>query len=84
MSKWRKYPGQPVEPDTKRLAMAKKKKKNKSEAAEELEGFDIKINEFGEIISSKQVDELNEFLNENVEDKKLKNRKSTDDEEEEE
>lgn len=64
--------------------MAKKKKKNKSEAAEELEGFDIKINEFGEIISSKQVDELNEFLNENVEDKKLKNRKSTDDEEEEE
>lgn len=63
--------------------MAKKKKKDKSEAAEELEGFDIKINEFGEITSSKKVDELNEFLDEHVEDKKLKNRKTKDQQEEE-
>lgn len=39
---------------------------------DELKGFDIKINEFGEIISSFEVDDLNEFLDENVEDKKLK------------
>lgn len=63
--------------------MAKKKKKKESEAAEDLEDFDIKINEFGEIISSKQVDELNEFLDEHVDDKKLKNRKSSDRQEEE-
>jgi len=63
--------------------MAKKKKNKESEAAEDLEGFDIKINEFGEIISSTQVDELNEFLNEHVDDKKLKDRKKNDQQEEE-
>jgi len=41
---------------------------------EDLKGFDIKINEFGEIISSYSVDKLNGFLNDNVEDKKLKDR----------
>ena len=41
---------------------------------DDLKGFDIKINEFGEIISSYSVDKLNGFLNDNVEDKKLKDR----------
>lgn len=50
----------------------KKPKKGKPEVHEELEGFDIKINEFGEIISNFPVDRINEFLNENLEDKKLK------------
>lgn len=50
----------------------KKSKKGKPEVHEELKGFDIRINEFGEITSSMDVDELNEFLDENVEDKKLK------------
>jgi hypothetical protein len=47
-------------------------KKGIPEAHEELKGFDIRINEFGQIISTMPVDRLNRFLNENVEDKKLK------------
>lgn len=38
---------------------------------ESLKGFDIKVNEFGEIITSHKIDEINEFLDENVKDKKL-------------
>ena len=38
----------------------------------ELEGFDIKINSSGEIESSYTIDQLNEFLNRKVYDKKLK------------
>lgn len=49
----------------------KKPKKGNPEVHDELSGFDIKINEFGEIVSSYNVDKINEFLNENVEDKKL-------------
>lgn len=40
----------------------------------ELEGFDIKINSFGEITSTFDMDKINEFLNRNVEDKKLRDR----------
>ncbi len=53
-----------------------KKKKDKANVHEELEGFDIKINEFGEIISNLPIDTLNEFLNENLKDKKLKTENS--------
>lgn len=52
----------------------KKPKEGKPEVHEELKGFEIKINEFGEIISSFEVDKINEFLNENVDDKKLRER----------
>ena len=37
-----------------------------------LEGFEIHINEFGEIVSNLNVERLNQFLNETVEDKKLR------------
>src|SRR6478609_5330502 len=40
----------------------------------ELSCFDIKINSFGEIITSYDLDIINDFLDRNVEDKKLKNR----------
>lgn len=40
---------------------------------DELKGFSIKINEFGQIVSSVAVDKLNSFLDEHVEDKKLMN-----------
>lgn len=50
------------------------KKKDRPQTHKELKGFDIKINEFGEIISSYSVEKLNGFLDENVEDKKLKDR----------
>ena len=55
----------------------KKPKKGKPEVHEQLKGFDIKINEFGEIVSNFPVDKLNDFLNENVEDKKLKEKEET-------
>lgn len=55
--------------------MGRKKKKNeKAEIHEELKGFDIKINEFGEIKSTFSVEKLNEFLDDNVDDKKLVDR----------
>ncbi|NND33296.1 MAG: hypothetical protein HKN76_11960 [Saprospiraceae bacterium] len=47
-------------------------KKGMPEAHDKLKGFDIKINEFGQIISTLPIDRLNTFLDENVDDKKLK------------
>jgi len=52
----------------------KKKKKNLLKVNPQLQGFDIKINTFGEIQSNYEVDDLNEFLNKNLKDKKLKNK----------
>lgn len=49
----------------------KMKKEGSPEVHEELEGFDIKINSFGEIESNVIVDKLNTFLDKNVVDKKL-------------
>ena len=46
---------------------------------EELEGFDVRINPFGQIESNFDVDKINKFLNERVDDKKLRDH---DDEEE--
>jgi hypothetical protein len=53
--------------------MTKRKgKKKKPDVHKNLEGFEIHINEFGEIVSNLNVERLNQFLNETVEDKKLK------------
>ncbi len=52
----------------------KKPQKGNPEVHDDLKGFDIKINEFGEITSSIGVDKLNDFLDENVKDKKLEDR----------
>jgi hypothetical protein len=38
----------------------------------ELEGFDIRINEFGEIVSNFEIKKLNSFLDGTVEDKKFR------------
>ncbi|MCC9136675.1 hypothetical protein ACFSKU_07710 [Pontibacter silvestris] len=55
--------------------MARNKKENKSKKKskvhKDLEGFEIKVNEHGEIISNYSIDKINEFLNQNVDDKKL-------------
>jgi hypothetical protein len=61
----------------------KKPQQGNPEVHEDLQGFDIKINEFGEIISNFKVDKLNEFLNERVDDKKLREQKNEEDNEEE-
>ncbi|MCV9387870.1 hypothetical protein [Reichenbachiella ulvae] len=54
--------------------MTKKKKKDEPKVNKQLEGFKMEINSFGEIQSTMDIDKLNDFLNENVEDKKLKDR----------
>ncbi|WP_205590839.1 hypothetical protein [Hymenobacter oligotrophus] len=61
--------------------MAKKpvKKKQQDPAKKprvhkELEGFEIKVNPLGEITSTYSIEQINEFLNRHVRDKKLVNR----------
>ena len=49
----------------------KKKKEKPIRVNPELEGFDLKINSFGEIHSNYDIDEINKFLNKNLKDKKL-------------
>lgn len=49
----------------------KMKKKGKPAVHEDLSGFDIKINSFGELQSNMKIDAINDFLNENVVDKKI-------------
>jgi len=64
--------------------MSKKKdKEEKPNVHDELKGFDIKVNEFGEIVTNYNIDKLNEFLDENVEDKKLVDKKEKEEGEEE-
>jgi hypothetical protein len=55
--------------------MGRKRKNNKvPKVHQELEGLDLRINPFGEIISNIDVDKINKFLLDNVPDKKLINR----------
>lgn len=64
------------------LKMPKKiPKKGDPEAHNDLRGFDIRINEFGEIESTIPIDRLNNFLDDKVEDKKLQSRLSSTEEE---
>jgi len=58
---------------TKKPAAKKPVKKEgpKAKVHQELSGFEVTINEFGEIRSNMKVEKINEFLNKNVEDKKL-------------
>jgi hypothetical protein len=57
--------------------MAKKENKKKEKPApkarvhQDLSGFEVSINEFGEIRGNMNVEKINEFLNKNVDDKKL-------------
>ena len=58
------------------MARTKKKNKNvtKPRVDPELEGLEIGINAFGEIQTSLEIEKINEFLNEHLPDKKLKNK----------
>ncbi len=61
--------------------MAKKKKKTTKKLPKvnpALEGFDIKVDSFGEIKSSFNIDKINDFLNKEVDDKKLRDREDLD------
>jgi hypothetical protein len=60
--------------------MARKKSSSKGspKVNPKLEGFDIKIDRFGEIKSTYDIDKINEFLNKEVDDKKLRDRDDID------
>lgn len=69
----------------------KEKSDKKPKVNPDLKGFDIEIDSFGEIKTNFNIDKINEFLNQNVEDKKLidredyealKKKKESDEEEE--
>ncbi len=45
--------------------------KKETKFHEELKGFDLKINPFGEMESTFSIDKLNAFLDQRVDDKKL-------------
>ncbi len=51
---------------------SKKVESNKPKVHDDLKGLDIRINELGEIETSYDIRKLNEFLNRNTDDKKLK------------
>jgi len=53
-------------------------KKKKPKTNKELDGFDIKIDSFGEIKSNTKIDDINKFLNKTVDDKKLRDRDDLD------
>lgn len=53
----------------------KKKTKGKPKVNKELEGFDIEIDAFGEIKTNYDINKINEFLNREVDDKKLRHLK---------
>ena len=61
------------------MAKKQKKKEETPKVNPELEGFKMNINTFGEISSSFPIDKINEFLNKNVDDKKLRDREDLDD-----
>ncbi|MEN7547940.1 hypothetical protein AAG747_08470 [Rapidithrix thailandica] len=56
----------------------KEKNKKRPKVHPDLSGFDIKINSSGEIESTYSIDQLNQFLNKAVIDKKLKDRDDLD------
>ena len=59
------------------------KKEKSKQVHEDLDGFNVRINPFGQIESNFDMDKVNEFLNQNTEDKKIKGGKKPATEEEE-
>jgi hypothetical protein len=49
----------------------KQDSEEKEEQKKKIEGLELSINELGEITSTLDLDKINKFLDENVEDKKL-------------
>ena len=50
------------------------KKQIKPRVHKELDGFEVSIDQFGELKSNMKIEKLNEFLDKNVDDKKLAER----------
>jgi len=56
------------------MAKANKKSSPKPKVHKDLQGLDIIIDQFGEIKANMNIEKLNEFLDKNVDDKKLAER----------
>ena len=66
------------------MATRKNMKQNKKpDVNPALKGLNITINPFGEIQSNYDIDRINDFLDHNVEDKKLRKREHTEEKERE-
>ncbi|RAW03361.1 hypothetical protein [Pseudochryseolinea flava] len=52
----------------------KDEQKPKPKVHKDLQGFDVSIDQFGEITSNMRIEKINEFLDKNVDDKKLAER----------
>lgn len=50
------------------------KKQGKPRVHKDLDGFELSIDQFGELKSNMKIEKLNEFLDKNVDDKKLAER----------
>ncbi len=55
--------------------MTKNKEQEKPRVHKDLEGFEMEIDSFGELSSNIDIEKINKFLNKEVTDKKLKDRK---------
>lgn len=60
------------------MAKKKNKEKEKPKVHKDLRGFEVSIDSFGELKSNIDIDEINKFLNKNVDDKKLRDRDDLD------
>ncbi len=47
------------------------RKQGKPRVHKDLDGFEVSIGQFGELKSNMNIEKINEFLNKNVDDKKL-------------
>ncbi|MCU0398300.1 MAG: hypothetical protein MUC73_09370 [Cyclobacteriaceae bacterium] len=59
---------------SKKSKPVKKAEPKKPRVHKDLQGFEISIDQFGELKSNMNIEKLNEFLDKNVEDKKLAER----------
>jgi hypothetical protein len=60
------------------MAKTDPKKKKKPRVHKDLQGFEVSINQFGELSSNMNIEKINEFLDKNVDDKKLTERDDSD------
>ncbi len=58
---------------------AKENNQEKPRVHKDLDGFKISVDAFGEIKSNLNIEDLNKFLNRNVDDKKLRDREDLED-----
>lgn len=63
---------------TKKENKKEEKKSEKPKVHKDLDGLEISVDQFGEIKSNMNIEKINEFLDKNVDDKKLAEREDYD------